>query len=43
VVLELEPGVIGADEDAHDRESVRLPPWRCSGSTAGAGAGSARS
>ena len=32
--------MIGPDEDAHDGESVRLPAWRCSGSTAGAGAGS---
>ena len=37
VLLELQAGVVGADEDAHGGESVRLRPWRCSGSTAGAG------
>src|SRR3954470_22405353 len=39
VVLELEPGVVGADEDAHDGESVRLAAWRSWVSTAGADGG----
>src|SRR3712207_8850799 len=40
VLLELQAGVVGPDEDAHAGESVRLPRWRCWVSTAGAAGGS---
>ncbi len=41
VFLELQARVVGADEDAHAGESVRLPRWRSWGSTGGAAGGSA--